>query len=123
MYTINLTQISLDEFAEIITTIDLLPGRRILLDNFPGVIERLKQNGVGYLAELQKMLHNKKRYAELADLLAVEFIQDHSLNAFYRKNQNQKLRLANGFFECQYCGSQKVRESDQCCPICGKDLQ
>jgi hypothetical protein len=71
MYSIDLAQITLDEFAEILTTIDLLPGRRILLDNLSGVIERLKRKEIGHLAALQRALKNKKQYPQLAKELAV----------------------------------------------------
>lgn len=63
--------ISLDEFKEIISTTDLLPGRRILLSNLSGVIERLKQNGIDHLAALHRLLQNKEQYPELADHLSV----------------------------------------------------
>jgi hypothetical protein len=53
-------------------------------------------------------------------LLAIEFIQDRFLDTYYAKAQNQKLRLADGYYECQYCGSQKVRAFDKQCPVCGK---
>jgi hypothetical protein len=65
-YSIALEQISLDEFAALLTTIDLLPGRRILLNDLPAVIERLKEEGVRHLAALQKTLKNKARYPDLA---------------------------------------------------------
>lgn len=53
-------------------------------------------------------------------LLVIEFIQDRFLDAYYLKTQNQKRRLADGYYECQYCGSQKVHASDKQCPVCGK---
>ena len=70
-YSIDLDQISLDEFKTILTTIDLLPGRRILLDNLSEVVERLKEDGIGHLAVLQKTLKNKHRYSELAKAWSV----------------------------------------------------
>ncbi|MHB1356649.1 MAG: DUF4332 domain-containing protein [Anaerolineae bacterium] len=61
----------MDEFKEMISTIDLLPGRRILLSYLSSVIERLKQNGIGHLAALHTLLQNKEQYPELADNLSV----------------------------------------------------
>ena len=55
-------------------------------------------------------------------LLIIEAVQDRIQNARYIKNKSQRLRLANGYSECQYCGYQKVRASDQRCPVCLKDL-
>jgi hypothetical protein len=55
-------------------------------------------------------------------LILVEQIQDYRLHEQYKKQQNQKVLLANGFYECQYCGNQRVRENDRVCEICGKEL-
>ncbi len=66
MYTIDLKQITLVEFAEILTTIDLLPGRRVLLNNLTGVIAKLKQKRITSLAALQRELKYKKQFPQLA---------------------------------------------------------
>lgn len=71
MYTIDLEKITLDEFQEILTSIDLLPGRRILLENLPGIVAGLKQKGVFHLESLRKLLANKKQYPQLAVSLTV----------------------------------------------------
>lgn len=71
MYSIDLERISLDEFAELVQTADLLPGRRILLDGFPGVIAGLKRRGIGHLAALHRLLKDKKGHPALADELSV----------------------------------------------------
>jgi hypothetical protein len=55
-------------------------------------------------------------------LIVVEQIQDHYFDAQYQKQRSQKVFLANGYYECQYCGNQKVRENDQTCSVCGKEL-
>lgn len=60
--------------------------------------------------------------ALLVLLLIIEAVQDHIQNARYIENKRHKLRLANGSYECQYCGYQKVRASDQRCPVCSRDL-
>lgn len=54
-------------------------------------------------------------------LIVVEQIQDHAYDARYRKQQGQKV-LADGYYECQYCGNQKVRENDKSCHVCGKEF-
>jgi predicted flap endonuclease-1-like 5' DNA nuclease len=71
MYSIELSKISLDEFEEILTSVDLLPGRRILLNELDGILERLKQNGISDLESLRKLLQNKKQYPGLAETLSV----------------------------------------------------
>jgi uncharacterized paraquat-inducible protein A len=55
-------------------------------------------------------------------LIVAEQIQDHAFDARYRKQQDQKVPLANGYYECQYCGNQRVRENDTACNVCGKVL-
>lgn len=59
----------------------------------------------------------------LAGLIAVEQVQDHFFDLRYQKHRDRKLPLANGNFECQYCGSQQVKEKDKTCRVCGKDLK
>lgn len=53
-------------------------------------------------------------------LIVVEQIQDHYYDVRYQKQRSQKLLLANGYCECQYCGNQKVRENDEICNVCGQ---
>ena len=55
-------------------------------------------------------------------LLLIESVQDRLLNAYYLKIKNRKLRLTGGYYECPYCGSQKLRADDRRCPVCYKDL-
>ncbi len=55
-------------------------------------------------------------------LVAVELAQDYWLDMAYRRDRHKKVKLPGGFYECQYCGNQKVRESDRRCPICGRPL-
>ena len=71
MYATDLEKISLDEFWEILSTIELLPSRKFLLDGLPTLIETLKQKGIAHVAALQTLLKNKKRYPELAQELSV----------------------------------------------------
>ncbi len=56
-------------------------------------------------------------------LLLVEAIQDRRMDHHYRAQRETRLKLSNGRFECQYCGSQQIRESDRYCRICGKPLR
>lgn len=72
MYSIDLAQISLDEFEELLRTTDLTPGRRILLNDLGGVMRRLKQAGIADMAGLQKLLKNKKQYPALAAQFQVD---------------------------------------------------
>lgn len=71
MYSVDLAQITLDDFEVIINSVDLLPSRRILLEGLSAVIFQLKQKEIEHLAALQKMLRNKKHYPELAGELSV----------------------------------------------------
>jgi hypothetical protein len=65
-YSIDLAQISLDDFQVLLTSVDLLPGRRILLNDLAAFIARVQQNGITHLAALQRALKDKKRYPQLA---------------------------------------------------------
>ncbi|MBN1304659.1 MAG: DUF4332 domain-containing protein, partial [Anaerolineales bacterium] len=89
MYSINLEKITIDEFKEILTTVDLLPGRRILLEDLSGVVERLKKKGFRHLADLQEMLKDKKQYPALAEEYAVSIdyliILNREINSYQSK--------------------------------------
>ena len=56
-------------------------------------------------------------------LIVIEQIQDHFFDAQYQKQRNHKVFLANGYYECQYCGNRRVREKDQVCSVCGKEFK
>jgi len=56
-------------------------------------------------------------------LIIAEQVQDHYLARLYEKNRGRKLPLADGNYECQYCGNRKVQEVDKTCQVCGRDLQ
>lgn len=56
-------------------------------------------------------------------LLIAEQIQDAWLDRRYRKNRKQRVQLADGFYECQYCGYQKVQASARSCTMCGRELE
>lgn len=55
-------------------------------------------------------------------LIVVEQIHDNYYNIQYQKQRNRKILLSNGYYECQYCGNQKVREHDKSCNVCGKEF-
>ena len=53
-------------------------------------------------------------------LMGIEFAQDYYLAAYYRKRRQYKVKMPDGYYECQSCGHRRVREGDQICPVCGK---
>ena len=55
-------------------------------------------------------------------LIVIEQIQDHDYDVRYQKQRSQKVLLATGYYECQYCGNQKVQENDKSCNVCGKEF-
>jgi hypothetical protein len=89
MYSIDLKKISLNEFQEILVSIDLLPGRRMLLEYLPEIFAALKQKGVFHLEALRKLLQNKKDYPELAKALLVSVnyltILNREVNSYFSK--------------------------------------
>lgn len=54
----------------------------------------------------------------LSIVFLVEFKQDRYMNKYYQLNQNKKILLPNGHFECQHCGYSKVQASSKNCPVC-----
>ncbi len=60
--------------------------------------------------------------AAFAALLVIEQIQDRLMDTSYHNNRHRKIRLSDAYYECQYCGSQKVQAFDRYCPVCGKGL-
>lgn len=56
-------------------------------------------------------------------LILAEQIQDHWFDVQYQKNRDHKTLLANGNYECQYCGNQKLKENDKTCWVCGRALK
>ncbi|MBE5960679.1 MAG: hypothetical protein E7256_04735 [Lachnospiraceae bacterium] len=55
--------------------------------------------------------------------LAIELHQDKRINGFYDRNRNRKLKIDEGIYECQACGSRKVKEKDERCSVCGVRFQ
>lgn len=62
-------------------------------------------------------------FVVLLILIIAEQIQDRYIDGRYRKNRDRKLPLADGNYECQYCGNQKVKENDKTCWVCGRTLK
>lgn len=52
-------------------------------------------------------------------LLSVEFKQDKKIDRKYITVKKTKIKLVNGLYECQSCGSRKVSITDKNCSICG----
>ncbi len=55
-------------------------------------------------------------------LLLIEFAQDRYWDSRYQRHRNEMVPLPDGAYECQFCGSQKVRDGGRCCPVCGHRL-
>ncbi|MGE5221951.1 MAG: hypothetical protein ACM3PY_05915 [Omnitrophica WOR_2 bacterium] len=58
----------------------------------------------------------------LAALMIVETIQDRRYDRWYRQQRHKKMKLSGDYYECQYCGYQKIRDFDKSCPVCNKEL-
>lgn len=71
-YSIDLTSISVDEFAETLLTVELLPSRRALADHIATILPKLGETGIENLGQLRRLLANKRKYPELAARLGVD---------------------------------------------------
>jgi hypothetical protein len=71
-YAMDLSSFSLTRFVQVLTTVDLLPSRRVLADHIGDVAARLEADGVSDLAALRRLLTNKSGYEELALKLDVD---------------------------------------------------
>jgi hypothetical protein len=65
-YYINLENISIDEYREILKSADLLPSRMILKENIDDVFRIIKDQGVSNVDELLNTLKNKKKLLEFS---------------------------------------------------------
>ncbi len=61
--------------------------------------------------------------AAFALLIVAEHIQDARMDRLYWRGRHHKTPLADGRFECQYCGNRQPRAADRSCPVCGKALE
>jgi len=51
-------------------------------------------------------------------LLGVELKQDKELIKYYGNNKNTPVKIGE-FYECQNCGSRRVKPTDKKCSVCG----
>jgi len=72
MYSINLVKISIDEFERAMLTSQLLPSERSILNNLPLNLQKLKNNGLTNLLDLQNLLKKKKDYDSIAKDLCID---------------------------------------------------
>lgn len=90
MYAIDMHKISLDEFTEILKSTNLLPGRRILLNDLDLVMDRFIQHGINNLSGLQTLLKKKSDYAEIASVFQVEetylIVLNREVNSYLSKS-------------------------------------
>jgi len=71
MYSINLAKFSITDFVEILKSIDLLPGRRILLTEIEALKAAVDRLNINNLADLQILLKRKADYPKLAFELGI----------------------------------------------------
>ena len=71
-YSLDLRTITLERFAEILTTFELLPSRKVLADHIQPVVAELARMDVTDLESLRRLLADKKRYAALGPQLGVD---------------------------------------------------
>ena len=66
MYSVDLTKIKIKDFVKLLKSIDLLPGRKTLLNGLDEIILLFEKNNCVNLADIQKLLKNKNAYEELS---------------------------------------------------------
>ena len=66
-YSIDLSKISIDRYKEILKNQNLLPGRRMLLENLDNNFDRITNAGVRNLAELKSSLSSKQKLSAFAE--------------------------------------------------------
>ncbi len=65
-YSIDLTRISLQSYQEILKKQNLLPSRRILLDDPEAHFQRMADAGIGDLSALKKAVSSPEKLAKFA---------------------------------------------------------
>lgn len=83
-YYIDLEEISIDKYKEILKSADLLPGRMILKDNIDINFEIIKNQNVKNIDELLKILSNKKKLQD--------FSKQNNLNENYLTILNREIK-------------------------------
>ncbi len=71
-YAMDLSRFSLLWFEEALTTAELIPSRRPLLEHIQSIVPRLEAIGVRDLEALRKLLANRAGYEELGEQLGVD---------------------------------------------------
>jgi uncharacterized protein YerC len=66
MYSVDLSKITVKDFVKLLKSIDLLPGRRILLSGLDDITLLFEKDGIKKLSEIQKLLKNKATYEEVS---------------------------------------------------------
>ncbi len=93
-YEMDLSTFSLDRFAEVLTTVEPLPSRRILVDHIVDITARLGAEGVSDIEELRKLLADKKRYETIGEDLGVDAAYLTVLNREVNSYRTKPLPLA-----------------------------
>lgn len=66
MYSVDLSKITVKDFVKLLKSIDLLPGRRILLSGLDDITLLFEKDGIKKLSDIQKLLKNKATYEEIS---------------------------------------------------------
>ncbi len=66
MYSVDLSKIETVEFVKLLKSIDLLPGRQMLLNGLDEIAALFESNGIKTIADIQILLKNKSEYSKLS---------------------------------------------------------
>jgi hypothetical protein len=90
MYSINLAEISLDRFAEILVKAQLLPTQKVILNNLSKNMQKLKDRGLPNLQELHNFLKKNENYPSVAQETGIDpeylVILNRMVNSFIVKS-------------------------------------
>ena len=81
-YYVELNNISIDKYKEILKSADLLPSRMVLKENIDAIFDAIKRRKIENVDELQKALKNKNK---LQDLSKQSGIQEDYLKVLIRE--------------------------------------
>ena len=71
-YYIDFQSITLDEYRGILQSADLVPSRRLLLDDIEAIFTKIKAQGLTSLADLQEALRTKPRLLRFAQETGID---------------------------------------------------
>ena len=116
MYSINLVKITIDEFERAMLTSQLLPSERGILNNLSLNLQKIKNNGLTNLLELQNLLKKKKDYDSIAKDLGIDKdylkILNRMVNSYVVKTEKlEKLEI----FTCEeltLLGSENIKNTE-----------